>query len=42
MNAFCKKLDVEIPIVLAPTGGAVGSELTAAVSNAGGLGLIPL
>ena len=42
MNAFCRKLDVEIPIVLAPMGGAVGPELTAAVSNAGGLGLIPL
>lgn len=39
---LCKSLGIEHPIVLAPMGGAVGPELTAAVSNAGGLGLIPL
>ena len=42
MNALCSKLGIKIPIILAPMGGAVGPELTAAVSNAGGLGLIPL
>jgi NAD(P)H-dependent flavin oxidoreductase YrpB (nitropropane dioxygenase family) len=42
MNALCDKLGIKIPILLAPMGGAVGPELTAAVSNAGGLGLIPL
>ena len=35
-------LGIEAPIVLAPMGGAVGPELTAAVSNAGGVGVIPL
>ena len=35
-------LGIEHPIILAPMGGAVGPELTAAVSNAGGLGAIPL
>jgi len=42
MNSLCSKLGINIPIMLAPMGGAVGPELTAAVSNAGGLGLIPL
>ena len=42
VNALCNKLGIKIPIILAPMGGAVGPELTAAVSNAGGLGLIPL
>jgi NAD(P)H-dependent flavin oxidoreductase YrpB (nitropropane dioxygenase family) len=42
MNALCNKLGIKIPILLAPMGGAAGPELTAAVSNAGGLGLIPL
>ena len=37
-----EKLGIEIPILLAPMGGAVGPELCAAVSNAGGLGVIPL
>ena len=32
--------ELEYPIVLAPMGGASGAELAAAVSNAGGLGLI--
>ena len=35
-------LGLEVPVILAPMGGAVGPELTAAVSNAGGLGLAPL
>lgn len=33
-------LDVEHPIVLAPMGGSAGGVLAAAVSNAGGLGLV--
>ena len=41
-NTFCERVGIELPIVLAPMGGAVGPELTAAVSNAGGLGCIPL
>ena len=38
----CDLLGIEQPIVLAPMGGAVGPPLAAAVSNAGGLGLLPL
>ena len=40
-TALCDMLGIEIPIVLAPMGIAVGPTLTAAVSNAGGLGTIP-
>jgi NAD(P)H-dependent flavin oxidoreductase YrpB (nitropropane dioxygenase family) len=36
-----ERLGIDIPIILAPMGGAVGPELCAAVSNAGGLGLLP-
>ena len=39
---LCELLGIEHPIILAPMGGAVGTELAAAVSNAGGLGLLPL
>lgn len=39
---LCTRLGIDLPIVLAPMGGAVGAQLTAAVSNAGGLGMIPL
>jgi NAD(P)H-dependent flavin oxidoreductase YrpB (nitropropane dioxygenase family) len=39
---LCSLLNVEIPIVSAPMGGAAGPELVAAVSNAGGFGVIPL
>ena len=35
-------LGIRVPIVLAPFGGAATPHLTAAVSNAGGLGTIPL
>ncbi len=38
----CDRLGIRLPIVLAPMGGAVGPELAAAVSNAGGLGILPL
>lgn len=41
-TTFTDLLGVEKPIVLAPMGGAVGPELAAAVSNAGGLGMLPL
>lgn len=39
---LCKKLGIEIPIVQAPMGGVTGPQLAAAVSNAGGLGTLPL
>lgn len=38
----CDVLGIELPIILAPMGGAVGPDLAAAVSNAGGLGILPL
>src|SRR5258708_1841368 len=39
MNDFCSKFGLSIPVVLAPMGGGPSTpELTAAVSNAGGLG----
>ena len=41
-TALCDLLGIQIPIVLAPMGNAVGPKLTAAVCNAGGLGTIPL
>ncbi|MEV4125260.1 nitronate monooxygenase [Nocardia sp. NPDC049707] len=37
---FTDLLDIEHPVVLAPMGGVAGGELAAAVSQAGGLGLI--
>ncbi len=39
---LCDLVDIEAPIVLAPMGGAVTPRLAAAVSNAGGLGMLPL
>ena len=39
---LCDKLGIEIPIIQAPMGGAAGPKLAAAVSNAGGLGTLPL
>jgi NAD(P)H-dependent flavin oxidoreductase YrpB (nitropropane dioxygenase family) len=39
---FCDVAGVEKPIVQAPMGGAGGPQLAAAVSNAGGLGTLPL
>ena len=41
-TSLCDKLGIPIPVVMAPMGGAVGPALAAAVSNAGGLGTIPL
>lgn len=42
MSAMCERLGIEIPIIQAPMGGAVGPALAAAVSNAGGLGTLAL
>src|SRR5437016_6336271 len=39
---LCELLGIEHPIVLAPMGGVVTPALAAAVSNAGGLGMLPL
>lgn len=39
---LCDVLKIETPILSAPMGGAVGPDLVAAVSNAGGYGVIPL
>jgi nitronate monooxygenase len=39
-TAFTESLSVEHPIALAPMGGVAGGALAAAVSNAGGLGLL--
>lgn len=41
-TALCERLGIELPIIQAPMGGAVGPTLAAAVSNAGGLGMLPL
>lgn len=41
-NHLCDLLDVSIPILSAPMGGAAGPDLVAAVCNAGGYGVIPL
>lgn len=39
-TALCRLLGIELPIIQAPMGGAVGPPLAAAVSNAGGLGML--
>lgn len=39
---LCERLGIELPIIQAPMGGAAGPGLAAAVSNAGGLGMLPL
>src|SRR6516225_8985308 len=40
-NRLCELLDIEVPILGAPMGPEImGLELAAAVSNAGGLGII--
>ncbi len=41
-TALCTRLGIEVPIIQAPMGGAVGPALAAAVSNAGGLGMLVL
>jgi NAD(P)H-dependent flavin oxidoreductase YrpB (nitropropane dioxygenase family) len=42
MPKFCDIARIEKPIVQAPMGGVGGPQLAAAVSNAGGLGTLPL
>lgn len=39
---LCDLVGIEAPVVLAPMGGAVTPTLAAAVSNAGGLGMLPI
>jgi len=39
-TALCERLGIELPIIQAPMAGAVGPHLAAAVSNAGGLGML--
>ena len=41
-TALCDLLDIQVPIIQVPMGGAVGPRMVAAASNAGGLGTIPL
>src|SRR5215475_1668163 len=39
---LCQRLGIAVPIIQAPMGGVVGPALAAAVSNAGGLGMLVL
>jgi NAD(P)H-dependent flavin oxidoreductase YrpB (nitropropane dioxygenase family) len=39
---LCNRLNIDLPIVQAPIGGACTPELVAAVGNAGGIGIHPL
>src|SRR5258706_9871787 len=41
-TALCKLLGIDVPIIQAPMAGAVGPAIAAAVSNAGGLGMLVL
>jgi len=41
-TSLCDLVGIEVPVVLAPMGGAVTPALAAAVSNAGGLGMLPM
>jgi len=41
-TSLCELVGIEVPVVLAPMGGAVTPTLAAAVSNAGALGMLPL
>jgi NAD(P)H-dependent flavin oxidoreductase YrpB (nitropropane dioxygenase family) len=41
-TALCERLGIEVPVIQAPMGSAVGPALAAAVSNAGGLGMLVL
>jgi NAD(P)H-dependent flavin oxidoreductase YrpB (nitropropane dioxygenase family) len=40
LTPFCQRLGLTAPVVQAPVGGAATPELAAAVSNAGGLGML--
>lgn len=39
-NRFCALAGVELPVIRAPMNFIAGAQLAAAVSNAGGLGII--
>ena len=41
-TSLCQMLNIELPIVLAPMGSAASPALVAAVSNAGGLGMLSM
>src|SRR5258706_8381940 len=41
-TVLCTRVGIEVPIVQAPVGGAVGPAVVAAVSNAGALGMLVL
>ncbi len=41
-TALCTRLGIEVPIIQAPMGGAVGPALAVAVCNAGALGMLVL
>ena len=41
-TTLCTRVGIEVPIIQAPMGGAVGPALASAVSNAGGLGMLAL
>ncbi len=41
-TTLCTRVGIEVPIIQAPMGGAVGPALASAVSNAGGLGMLPM
>jgi Nitronate monooxygenase len=42
LTPFCQRLGLTAPVVQAPVGGATTPELAAAVSNAGGLGMLAM
>jgi NAD(P)H-dependent flavin oxidoreductase YrpB (nitropropane dioxygenase family) len=42
VTPLCGRLGIDVPVVQAPVGSAVTPELVAAVSNAGGLGMLAL
>lgn len=39
---LCKLLKIELPVIQAPIGSATNPELTAAISNSGGLGMLSM
>jgi NAD(P)H-dependent flavin oxidoreductase YrpB (nitropropane dioxygenase family) len=41
-TTLCTRVGIEVPIIQAPMGNAVGPALASAVSNAGGLGMLAL
>jgi len=41
-TSLCERLEIELPIIQAPMGGAATPQLAAAVSNAGALGMLVL